>query len=93
MISTSTYKMTVSILIIFMMVIITKNLLTDVNLETLKAENISSANSTEESKSVIWFVERHDEALKLSEQCRKNIGLANTNNCINAEYALKLTGR
>lgn len=83
----------VFLLIASVIAVVVKNVLSTVDLNALEAANTASNNSPEEIKSAIWFVNHRDEAHKLIQECRKDIRLSYTENCINAEYAIKITGQ
>jgi len=83
----------VLLLIASMIGIVVKSVLTNVDLNALQAASASSHTSTEETKSAIWYVNRRDEALKHIQECRKDISLSYSQNCINAEYAVKISGQ
>jgi len=83
----------VFLLIASMIGVVVKSVLTNVDLNALQAASASSHTSTEETKSAIWYVNHRDEALKHIQECRKDISLGYTENCINAEYAIKIIGQ
>lgn len=83
----------VFILVVYMIVDVSQNVLPDINMSALKASAEISASPSEPAKSVIWFIDHRDEARTLIQKCRKDISLANTENCINAEYGLKIAGQ
>ncbi|MDP3333504.1 MAG: EexN family lipoprotein [Methylococcaceae bacterium] len=83
----------VLLLIASMIGIVVKSVLTNVDLNALQAASITSHTSAEQTKSAIWYVSNRDEALKHIKECRKDISLSYTKNCINAEYAIKIIGQ
>jgi hypothetical protein len=46
----------------------------------------------EETKSVLWFINNREEAHMQVQECRMDIVLSHTDNCVNAEFAIKIIG-
>lgn len=63
------------------------------NFNSSDAAGMENSMQTAETRSLVWFLEHRAEADALVLECRRNATASNTENCINAEYALKLAGK
>lgn len=72
--------------------IVNEKLLPNIDLNAPEAQGFVTNLPAEKTQSSVWFINHRDEAYKRVQECRKDKRLTHTQNCINAEFALKIVG-
>ncbi|MBS3955230.1 MAG: hypothetical protein KGZ88_19955 [Methylomicrobium sp.] len=85
-------KVVLFTVIAFMIVVVIEKDLFNVNSDALMPASTFSDKDLEEAKSVLWFINHREEAHTQIQECRMDIVLSHTENCVNAEFAIKIIG-
>lgn len=79
--------------LVFAFMIVSKKISPFLNVNLPKAESFSTNTPLEETQPVAWYIANLDIARKHLEDCRKSSRLTSTQDCINAEFAIRMSGR
>jgi hypothetical protein len=85
-------KVILSIVFACMIFVGIEKLLSNLDATTLVRVSSFSDKGQEETKSVLWFISNREEAHTQVQECRMDLVLSHTDNCINAEFAIKIIG-
>ena len=78
---------------VYMIVAVIEKELSNVSTNALGTASVFRDKDLEEAKSVLWFMNHRKEAHTQIQECRMDIVLGRTDNCINAEFAIKIIGK